>query len=65
MTFFLRYITGYFVDFALAGFLDRQLPPSKFSASSRAIRGATHPGSITKYVEHLDEYLKESNMYRL
>jgi endonuclease/exonuclease/phosphatase family metal-dependent hydrolase len=29
---------GYFVDFALAGFLDRQLS-SIFSATSRAIRG--------------------------
>jgi hypothetical protein len=53
---------GYFVDFALAGFLDRQLP-SIFSASSRAIRG-THPSNITKYVEYLDEYLEERDMYR-
>jgi hypothetical protein len=53
---------GYFVDFALAGFLDRQLP-SIFSASSRAIRG-THPSNITKYVEHLDEYLEERDIYR-
>jgi len=53
---------GYFVDFDLAGFLDRQLP-SIFTASSRAIRG-THPSNITKYVEYLDEYLKERDMYR-
>jgi hypothetical protein len=53
---------GYFVDFALAGFLDRQLP-SIFSASSRAIRG-THPSNITKYVEYLDEYLEERDIYR-
>jgi hypothetical protein len=42
---------GYFVDFALAGFLDRQLP-SIFSASSRAVRG-TNPSNIKKYVEYL------------
>jgi hypothetical protein len=53
---------GYFVDFALAGFLDRQLP-SIFSASSRAIRG-THPSNITKYVEYLDDYLEERDIYR-
>jgi hypothetical protein len=53
---------GYFVDFALAGFLDRQLP-SIYTASSRAIRG-THPSNITKYVEYLDEYLEERDMYR-
>jgi hypothetical protein len=53
---------GYFVDFALKGFLDRQLP-SILSASSRAIRG-THPSNITKYVEYLDEYLKERDIYR-
>jgi hypothetical protein len=53
---------GYFVDFALAGFLDRQLP-SIFASSSRAIRG-THPSNITKYVEYLDEYLEERDMYR-
>jgi hypothetical protein len=53
---------GYFVDFALAGFLDRQLP-SIFSSSSRAIRG-THPSNITKYVEYLDEYLEERDIYR-
>jgi hypothetical protein len=53
---------GYFVDFALAGFLDRQLP-AIFSASSRAIRG-THPSNITKYVEYLDEYLEERDIYR-
>jgi hypothetical protein len=35
-----------FVDFALAGFLDRQLP-AIFSATSRAIRG-THPSNTTK-----------------
>jgi hypothetical protein len=39
---------GYFVDFALAGFLDRQIP-TIFSSSSRAIRG-THPSNITKYI---------------
>jgi hypothetical protein len=53
---------GYFVDFALAGFLDRQLP-SILSASSRAIRG-NHPSNITKYVEYLDEYLEERDIYR-
>jgi hypothetical protein len=53
---------GYFVDFSLAGFLDRQLP-SIFSASSRAIRG-THPSNITKYVEYLHEYLEEKDIYR-
>jgi hypothetical protein len=53
---------GYFVDFALSGFLDRQLP-SIFSASSRAIRG-NHPSNITKYVEHLDGYLEERDIYR-
>jgi hypothetical protein len=53
---------GYFVNFALAGFLDRQLP-SIFSSSPRAIRG-THPGNITKYVEHLHEYLEERDMCR-
>ena len=53
---------GYFVDFDIAGFLDRQLP-TIFSASSRAIRGS-HPSNITKYVEYLDEYLKERDMYR-
>jgi hypothetical protein len=54
---------GYFVDFNLAEFLDRQLP-SFFSASSRAIRGS-HPSNITtKYVEYLDEYLQERDMYR-
>jgi hypothetical protein len=53
---------GYFVDFALAGFLDRQLP-SIFSASSRAIRG-THPSNITKYVEHLNGYFEERDIYR-
>jgi hypothetical protein len=52
----------YFVDFALAGFLERQLP-SIFSATSRAIRG-THPSNITKYVEYLHEYLEEKDMYR-
>ena len=53
---------GYFVDFALAGFLDRQLP-SIYSATSRAIRG-THPSNITKYVKYLDEYLNERDIYR-
>ncbi|OEU17034.1 hypothetical protein FRACYDRAFT_239635 [Fragilariopsis cylindrus CCMP1102] len=53
---------GYFVDFALAGFLDRQLP-SIFSASSRAIRGS-HPSNITKYIKHLHEYFIENDMYR-
>jgi hypothetical protein len=53
---------GYFVDFALAGFLDRQLP-SIFSASSQAIRG-THPSNITKYIEYLDKYLEERDIYR-
>jgi hypothetical protein len=53
---------GYFVDFDLAGFLDRQLP-SIFAASSRAIRG-THPSNITKYIEHLNEYLEERDIYR-
>jgi hypothetical protein len=53
---------GYFVDFALAGFLDRQLP-SILSASSRAIRG-NHPSNITKYVKYLDEYLEERDIYR-
>jgi hypothetical protein len=53
---------GCFVDFSLAGFLDRQLP-SIFSASSRAIRG-THPSNITKYVEYLHEYLEEKDIYR-
>jgi hypothetical protein len=54
---------GYFVDFALAGFLDRQLP-SIFSATSRAIRG-THPSNITKYVEYLHAYLEEADIFRL
>jgi hypothetical protein len=53
---------GYFVDFDLAGFLDRQLP-SIFSASSRAIRGS-HPSNITKYIEYLNEYLEERDIYR-
>jgi hypothetical protein len=53
---------GYFVDFDLAGFLDRQLP-SIFSASSRAIRG-THPSNITKYTEYLNGYLEERDIYR-
>jgi hypothetical protein len=53
---------GYFVDFDLAGFLDRQLP-SINSASSRAIRGS-HPSSITKYTEYLHEYLEERDIYR-
>jgi hypothetical protein len=53
---------GYFVDFDLAGFLDRQLP-SIFAASSRAIRG-THPSNITKYIDHLNEYLEERDIYR-
>jgi hypothetical protein len=52
---------GYFVDFDLAGFLDRQLP-SIYSASSRAIRG-THPSNITKYIEYLHEYLEERDIY--
>jgi hypothetical protein len=52
----------YFVEFDLAGFLDRQLP-SIFAASSRAIRG-THPSNITKYIEHLNEYLEERDIYR-
>ena len=54
---------GYFVDFALAGFLDRQLP-SIFSASSRAIRG-THPGNITNYVKQLHKYLTTNDIFRL
>ena len=54
---------GYFVDFALAGFLDRQLP-SIYSATSRAIRG-THPSNITKYIQHLHEYLEETDIFRL
>jgi hypothetical protein len=53
---------GYFVDFDLAGFLDRQLPLI-FAASSRAIRG-THPSNITKYIEYLNEYLEERDIYR-
>jgi hypothetical protein len=53
---------GYFVDFALAGCLDRQLP-SIFASSTRAIRG-THPSNITKYVEYLDKYLEERDTYR-
>ena len=53
---------GYFVDFALAGFFDRRLP-SIFSASSRAIRGS-HPSNITKYIEYLDAYLNNNDMYR-
>jgi hypothetical protein len=53
---------GYFVDFDLAGFLDRQLP-SILSASSRSIRG-THPKNITKYTEYLNEYLEERDIYR-
>jgi hypothetical protein len=53
---------GYFVDFALAGFLDRQLP-SIYSATSRAIRG-THPKNITKYVEHLHKVFKMRDIYR-
>jgi hypothetical protein len=53
---------GYFVDFDLAGFLDRQLP-SIVSATSRAIRG-THPSNITKYKEYLNEYLEERDVYR-
>jgi exonuclease III len=54
---------GYFVDFALAGFLDRQLQ-SIFLSSSRAIRG-THPSNITKYIKHLHKYLEEKEIYRL
>jgi hypothetical protein len=53
---------GYFVDFDLARFLDRQLPLI-FSASSRAIRG-THLSNITKYTEYLNEYLEERDIYR-
>jgi hypothetical protein len=53
---------GYFVDFALAGFLDRQLP-SIFSATSRSIRG-THPSNITKYIKHLHAYFEERDMFR-
>ena len=53
---------GYFVDFDLAGFLDRQLP-SIFSASSRAIRG-THPSNITKYIKHLHRVFEERDVYR-
>jgi hypothetical protein len=53
---------GYFVAFALAGFLDRQLP-TIFTASSRAIRG-THPSNITKYIEYLHKYLEERDIYR-
>jgi hypothetical protein len=53
---------GYFVDFDLAGFLDRQLP-SIFSSTSRAIRGA-HPSNITKYTEYLNEYLEERDIFR-
>jgi hypothetical protein len=49
------------VDFALAGFLDRQLP-SIFSPSSRAIRG-THPSNITKYIEYFHGYLEERYIY--
>jgi exonuclease III len=52
----------YFVDFSLAGFLDRQLP-SIFSASSRAIRG-THPSNITKYVEYYTNTWKRETFYR-
>ena len=54
---------GYFVDFALAGFLDRQLP-AIFSPSSRAIRG-THPSNITKYIKHLHNYLDKNDIFRL
>ena len=54
---------GYFVDFAIAGFLDRQLP-SIFSATSRAIRG-THPSNITKYIEHFHAYLEDNDTFRL
>ena len=54
---------GYFVDFALAGFLDKQLP-AIFSATSRAIRG-THPSNITKYVRHFHAYLEEKDVFRL
>jgi hypothetical protein len=54
---------GYFVDFALAGFLDRQLPLI-FSATTRAIRG-THPSKITEYIEYLHAYLKENDIYCL
>jgi hypothetical protein len=54
---------GYFVDFALAGFLDRQLQ-SIFSATSRLIRG-THPSNITKYIKHLHAYFEERDMFRL
>jgi hypothetical protein len=52
----------YFLNFDLAGFLDRQLP-SIFSAAPRAIRG-THPSSITKYTEYLNKYLEEKDIYR-
>ena len=54
---------GYYVDFALAGFLDRQLP-AIFSATSRAIRG-THPSNITKYVKQLHKYLETNDIFRL
>jgi hypothetical protein len=53
----------YFVDFALAGFVDRQLP-AIFSATSRAIRGS-HPSNITKNVEHLHEFLEKNDICRL
>jgi hypothetical protein len=53
---------GYFVDFDLAGFLDRQLP-SIISVSSRAIQG-THLSNITKYTEYLNNYLEERDIYR-
>jgi hypothetical protein len=52
----------YFVDFDLAGFLDKQLP-TILSATSGAIRG-THPSNITKYTEYLNEYLEDRDIYR-
>jgi hypothetical protein len=55
---------GYFADFALAGFLDRQLQ-SIFSATSRSIRRGTHPSNITKYIKHLHAYFEERDMFRL
>jgi hypothetical protein len=54
---------GYFVDFALSGFLNRQLP-SIFSARSREIIRGKHPSNIAKYIEYLHEYFEEKDMSR-
>jgi hypothetical protein len=52
---------GYYVDFDLAGFLDRQLP-SMFSASTRAIRRVP---SQTDFSERVEEVRDSPNSLRI